>query len=294
MGSSMNAGKALRAWTAVLATVLALGLAPCALAQSYRRGDEADEIGVIQQALTELDLYYADVTGHYGARTERAVRLFQRKYRLIQTGIADETTIRRLYEAAGIDAPSLPQKTQTVASVLRKGASGDAVRRLQADLEALDYYTGTITGSYGSLTKEAVRRFQRAHGLDADGVAGPLTLARIATELGRADEAAAQKTEDTAAPAAQPMLGNGKTLRRGSRSSAVTTLQKMLTALKYFDAAATGYYGSQTAAAVSAFQEKEGLTVDGVAGRMTIKALNERYAEQILREEQTTAAQSVD
>lgn len=51
----------------------------CASAQSYRYGDHADEIGVIQEALEELDLYYADITGHYGAKTERAVKLFQKK-----------------------------------------------------------------------------------------------------------------------------------------------------------------------------------------------------------------------
>lgn len=58
---------------------LALLCAPAAQAQSYHLGDSADEIAVIQTALTELDLYYADITGRFGQRTERAVKLFQRR-----------------------------------------------------------------------------------------------------------------------------------------------------------------------------------------------------------------------
>lgn len=59
-----------------LAVSLALLSAPAAQARSYRLGDRADEIAVIQTALTELDLYYTDITGRFGQRTERAVKLF--------------------------------------------------------------------------------------------------------------------------------------------------------------------------------------------------------------------------
>lgn len=40
-----------------------------ASAQSYRLGDEADEIATIQTALKQLKLYSAGITGHYGEKT---------------------------------------------------------------------------------------------------------------------------------------------------------------------------------------------------------------------------------
>ncbi|WKL02872.1 peptidoglycan-binding domain-containing protein [Paenibacillus amylolyticus] len=43
----------------------------------------------------------------------------------------------------------------------------------------LGYFDAGMTGYYGSITKSAVRQFQRAQGLSADGVAGPTTLNRL-------------------------------------------------------------------------------------------------------------------
>jgi cytochrome c553 len=50
-----------------------------------------------------------------------------------------------------------------------------AVRRLQHDLHRLGYFNGPFTGFYGPITTSAVKRFQRSHGLHADGIWGPLS-----------------------------------------------------------------------------------------------------------------------
>lgn len=42
----------------------------------------------------------------------------------------------------------------------------------------------TVDGSYGRRTRNAVRAFQAAHGLDPDGLAGPLTIAEIVSAIG--------------------------------------------------------------------------------------------------------------
>lgn len=49
------------------------------------------------------------------------------------------------------------------------------VHALQLALSRLNYYSGGIDGNYGDKTVEAVKKFQRANGLDADGSAGVLT-----------------------------------------------------------------------------------------------------------------------
>lgn len=66
---------------------------------------------------------------------------------------------------------------------LRPGDEGEDVEALQQALAQLDLDPGTIDGDYGVATEEAVTAFQEQAGLDADGVAGPETLAALAAAL---------------------------------------------------------------------------------------------------------------
>lgn len=59
----------------------------------------------------------------------------------------------------------------------------------------------------------------------------------------------------------------------GSRGDEVKQIQEKLKSWGYYDGEVDGIYGSQTMAAVKAFQEKNGLTVDGIAGTETLNAM---------------------
>lgn len=59
----------------------------------------------------------------------------------------------------------------------------------------------------------------------------------------------------------------------GSRGSEVTKIQTKLKRWGYYTGNIDGIYGSQTVAAVKYFQRKNGLTVDGIAGPNTLKAM---------------------
>ncbi len=63
--------------------------------------------------------------------------------------------------------------------LLIRGSVGDAVRSLQENLTSLGY-TVEADGIYGAATQTAVREFQDAYGLDADGAAGINTMTKIA------------------------------------------------------------------------------------------------------------------
>jgi len=62
--------------------------------------------------------------------------------------------------------------------LLKEGDAGPAVAVLQQHLGALGYLKVAETG-FGAVTAQALRRFQRARGLAADGVLGPRTRARL-------------------------------------------------------------------------------------------------------------------
>ena len=63
--------------------------------------------------------------------------------------------------------------------VLRTGSRGEDVKTLQGRLHDLGYYTDEIDGQFGAATKAAVIDFQRANGLDADGMVGSETKALL-------------------------------------------------------------------------------------------------------------------
>jgi len=60
------------------------------------------------------------------------------------------------------------------------GSRGQAVSTIQKNLQALGYYTyGSITGYYGSVTQQAVLKFQKAYGLTATGNVDSATNTQI-------------------------------------------------------------------------------------------------------------------
>ena len=50
------------------------------------------------------------------------------------------------------------------------------IKRMQMELKARGYFTSAVDGSFGPLTEEAVKKFQKAQGLTVDGIAGKKTF----------------------------------------------------------------------------------------------------------------------
>ena len=71
--------------------------------QTVRNGDKGTEVERVQRRLHQLKyLYSAD--GTFGNLTENALKYFQRKNNLDQTGVADETTQRLLFSPNAIES----------------------------------------------------------------------------------------------------------------------------------------------------------------------------------------------
>jgi peptidoglycan hydrolase-like protein with peptidoglycan-binding domain len=61
------------------------------------------------------------------------------------------------------------------ADVLGNGSKGQAVAELQSRLKQKGFFTGEVSGYYGSKTEAAVKRFQQQNKLKSDGVMGAVT-----------------------------------------------------------------------------------------------------------------------
>jgi hypothetical protein len=64
-------------------------------------------------------------------------------------------------------------------TTLKTGSTGQAVKNLVTELKNQGYYTGDITNKYTTAVAEAVKAFQRAKGLSADGIAGSATQHKL-------------------------------------------------------------------------------------------------------------------
>ena len=69
--------------------------------------------------------------------------------------------------------------SNTFTQYLYEGSTGSQVTALQQRLKALGVYSGPVTGTFGPLTKAAVKAYQLAHGLSQVGVVGPSTRALL-------------------------------------------------------------------------------------------------------------------
>lgn len=152
-------------------------------------------------------------------------------------------------------------------STLMFGSRGTAVLQLQQALNALGYDTNGADGKFGKGTEQAVKAYQQANGLTADGKAGVKTLAQLYS-----GSSVSGSTSGTASSEIYTAK-NPNTLQSGDSGSKVTQLQNALKLLGFYTGGVDGKFGSGTKKAVMQFQRVNGLTVDGLAGTQTQKLL---------------------
>ena len=242
---------------------------------TLKYGSRGDRVSILQKALNDLGFNAGSVDGNFGAGTQKAVTAFQKSAGLTQDGKAGQNTLTALERAASgqttvTPAPDTSTSTPTTDSngwldpsrTLRKGYTGDDVKSVQSRLKELGYYTGSLDGNYGSGTMAAVKSFQANNGLTQDGLAGSSTFAKLFSTSAVSAGSSSGSSTDT----------DYDTLRSGDTGAAVTQMQQALVNLKY-TLSVNGTYDSATKEAVIAFQQRNGLSVDGVAGPNTLKKL---------------------
>ena len=141
-----------------------LAFAPQAFAASAR-------VAALQVGLRAHGFDAGPVDGVRGPRTTAALVAFQRRHKLPATGHLGRRT-RRALGANG--RPLLGQRELSV------GAVGWDVAVLEFRLRPHGLARSAVDGRFTAATAAALRRFQLAHGLSADGIAGPKTYRALA------------------------------------------------------------------------------------------------------------------
>ena len=132
-----------------------------------KMGSTGEAVRQLQQALKDLGYDPGAVDGQFGSKTEAAVKTFQRDRNLPVDGIVGEVTWLNIDEA------------DTSNPTLKRGSTGNPVRRAQKRLTLAGYDTGGVDGMFDAATESAVKRFQADQGLTDDGIVGPRTWERI-------------------------------------------------------------------------------------------------------------------
>ena len=176
-----------------------------------------------------------------------------------------------------IPEPESPAERRTLrmaSPYMRDEDSYTDVSLCQARLDVHGFFCGKVDGIYGPKTEAAVRSFQGAMGLDADGICGSKTWGALDEEPGE------NATDpDTPTDVEEPVIR--RTLRltspymrdEGSYQD-VSLCQTRLAAHGFPCGAVDGIFGRNTEWAVRSFQAYAQLDADGICGPKTWAALD--------------------
>lgn len=134
---------------------------PARPAALMARGATGEQVRELQHRLRQLDWFSGDITGSYRGSTVTGVKGFQKKRKLPVTGEVDQRTWNRLVAMTRkATADELHNRLRPGPAIMSLGSTGDQVRDLQARLRQIGWYSGNVTGTYGSMTVGSVREFQ--------------------------------------------------------------------------------------------------------------------------------------
>ncbi|KQX65581.1 hypothetical protein ASD48_20320 [Streptomyces sp. Root1310] len=200
------------------------------------------------------------VDGRFGPSTLYAVREYQAATAIAVDGRVGPATKSKLYATGGSAPAPISLLSSSCPANVVQGDKGGCVTELQRLLRHHGYAVD-VDGDFGAGTASAVRSFQSAHGLTADGQVG----ANTERALYDTDESPSTSLDLRSASCPENIV-------EGQSGGCVATLQALLNG-KGRQLDVDGEFGPATLAAVKAFQSATGLAADGEVGPSTKAAL---------------------
>ncbi|MDD3334719.1 MAG: peptidoglycan-binding protein [Eubacteriales bacterium] len=242
-----------------------------------RENSVGEAVEKAQTRLKELGFYLGAINGVCDQTTVAAISSFEARNNLSQDGTLTAADQNILYGVGAANAytqvtPTPSPTPQIPKDTVRQNDKSDDAKLVQERLKELGYYTGNITGTFNTASVEAMKKFQKANGLTADGVCGIQSRAVLFAPhpIYAVPTAAPIIVEATVTPTYAPITeDNVVVLKAGSRGESVLRAQTRLQELGYYTSRLDGIYLTDDINAVRAFQKANKLTVDGKAGYNT-------------------------
>ena len=199
----------------------------------------------------------AEIAGNYGiALNTNTPKMLYKRYQYNANGEEMAYLVVTTYKGGDtemilfqLESDEPEPEPQIVYPILQRGIKSDEVLTMQNRLIELGYLSGTVDGSFGPKTEEAIKAAQAAFGMEQTGIA---------------DNAFQQKLYEGAAVTPAQAAGY-VALSNGSTGDAVKRLQSRLKELGYYDGKIDGGYGPMMEAAVKKAQAAFGLEQTGIA-----------------------------
>ena len=147
-------------------------------------------------------------------------------------------------------------------NILKRGSKGLDVQALQEALIELGFLKGSADGNFGAATEKAVIAFQQKNKYPDTGLVDANFQAFLYS-----GKPLNSKGEATKVHTVSPVPGS--TIRLNDTGEPVGEVQAKLKELGYYAGDITKKYDTATRSAVTAFQKKNGLKADGLAGMAT-------------------------
>jgi peptidoglycan hydrolase-like protein with peptidoglycan-binding domain len=236
-------------------------------------------VQLVQQKLLALALPVPTVSGAWGDHSAAALRAFQARNGLEESGDLDELTLVALglpevlsgEIPPGADAPVSAQAAATGGAPLH--ASPRLTRVVQNKLTEAGYPTDNVFGIWLAGSETAARNYQKAKGLEPTGA---IDL-RLIHELGLTESARTPKPGKLPTDGVAQILSEKALPFTGTPISispvGVRQVQQALQRRGFKDVAADGRWTEESAAALRKFQESQSLEVTGSLNLRTLRAL---------------------
>ena len=220
------------AYSVIATAILSIGVPAVAADSIYVN---KSTVRKAQQVLNKQG-FRTGVDGLMGARTQAALKRFQKTHDLDPTGQLNRQTLVAL---------GLQPSASAGATDADPGYSAQTIRSVQTTLNDRGFHAGPVNGRLTTQTRKALREFQKSENLEITGRLNPGTLGALGVLTGEPDFSTAT----------------------------IRAVQERLEARGFHPGPADGRLGDETRAALRAFQRSENLEVTGLPNERTLGAL---------------------